>query len=259
MRSVIESAIRFAMGCAMNKSAKNFMKSGVARSLLIMLSFSPFGTVMADNFVVDKVYHPYVLPFEREFEWRLTSRQNDEGNLLMQRISAGHALSERTILELYVVGSRDENDDFSVASYELELRSMLTEQGQYWADWGVLFELEKQNDRNDWEIKSGILTEKEFGRFSLTTNVTLVYEWGETIKNEFEGEFKMKYRYRWIPEVQPAIEFYAAEDFIGVGPAFMGIRRFDGQKQLKWELGFIAGLNGDNKDHTLRMVLEYEF
>ena len=259
MRNVIESAIQFAMSCAMNKSVKNFIKSGGARSLLIMLSFSPFDTVMADNFVVDKVYHPYVLPFEREFEWRLTSRQNDEGNLLMQRISAGHALSERTILELYVVGSRDENDDFSVASYELELRSMLTEQGQYWADWGVLFELEKQNDRNDWEIKSGILTEKEFGRFSLTTNVTLVYEWGETIKNEFEGEFKMKYRYRWIPEVQPAIEFYAAEDFIGVGPAFIGIRRFDGQKQLKWELGFIAGLNDDNKDHTLRMVLEYEF
>ena len=32
----------------------------------------------ADNFTVDKVYHPYVLPFEREFEWRLTSRQNDD-------------------------------------------------------------------------------------------------------------------------------------------------------------------------------------
>ena len=97
MKKIIESAIRFAMSCAMNKSVKNFMKSGGALSLLIMLSFSPVGPVMADNFVVDKVYHPYVLPFEREFEWRLTSRQNDEGNLLMQRISAGHALSERTI------------------------------------------------------------------------------------------------------------------------------------------------------------------
>ena len=41
----------------------------------------------ADNFTVDKVYHPYVLPFEREFEWRLTSRQNDDGNVLMQRLS----------------------------------------------------------------------------------------------------------------------------------------------------------------------------
>ncbi len=231
----------------------------VLPALLVFLTVLTPMTANADNFTVDKVYHPYVLPFEREFEWRLTSRQNDNGNVLLQRISYGHALSERVVLEGYIVGNRDENDDFGMEGYELELRWMLTEQGKYWADWGTLFELEKQHNTDDWEVTAGILTEKEFGRFSLTTNIMLVYEWGETIESEFESEFRMKYRYRWIPEVQPAIEFYAAEDYIGVGPAFMGIRRFDGQRQLKWELGFIAGLNGDSKDHTLRMSLEYEF
>ncbi|MBJ2127947.1 hypothetical protein JC525_03255 [Alteromonas sp. IB21] len=215
--------------------------------------------VRADNFTVDKVYHPYVLPFEREFEWRLTSRQNDDGNVLMQRFSFGHALSEFLILEAYVVGARDENEDFGVEGYELELRWMMTEQGQYWADWGTLFELEKQHNTDDWEVKAGLLTEKEFGQFSLTTNITVVYEWGETVANEWESEFKAKFRYRWLPEIQPGVEVYVAEDFIGVGPAFMGIKRYDRQKQLKWELGFIAGLNGDSKDHTLRMSLEYEF
>ena len=213
----------------------------------------------ADNFTVDKVYHPYVLPFEREFEWRLTSRQNDDGNVLMQRFSFGHALSEFMILETYLVGARDENEDFGLESYEVELRWMMTEQGRYWADWATLFELEKQHNTDDWEVKAGILTEKEFGQFSLTTNVSLVYEWGQTVENEWESEFKAKFRYRWIPEVQPGLEVYVAEDFIGVGPAFMGIKRFDRQKQLKWELGFIAGLNGDSKDHTLRMSLVYEF
>lgn len=213
----------------------------------------------ADNFTVDKVYHPYVLPFEREFEWRLTSRQNDDGNVLMQRFSFGHALSEFMILETYLVGARDENQDFGLESYEVELRWMMTEQGRYWADWATLFELEKQHNTDDWEVKAGILTEKEFGQFSLTTNVSLVYEWGQTVENEWESEFKAKFRYRWIPEVQPGLEVYVAEDFIGVGPAFMGIKRFDRQQQLKWELGFIAGLNGDSKDHTLRMSLEYEF
>ncbi len=213
----------------------------------------------ADNFTVDKVYHPYVLPFEREFEWRLTSRQNDDGNVLMQRFSFGHALSEFMILETYLVGARDENEDFGLESYEVELRWMMTEQGRYWADWATLFELEKQHNTDDWEVKAGILTEKEFGQFSLTTNVSLVYEWGQTVENEWESEFKAKFRYRWIPEVQPGLEVYVAEDFIGVGPAFMGIKRFDRQKQLKWELGFIAALNGDSKDHTLRMSLEYEF
>ncbi|WP_414828874.1 hypothetical protein [Alteromonas sp. H39] len=228
-------------------------------ALLVLVTGLLSASAQADNFNVDKVYHPYVLPFEREFEWRLTSRQNDNGNVLMQRISYGHALSERIVLEGYIVGSRDENDDFGTEGYELEIRWMLTEQGKYWADWGALFELEKQHNTDDWEVTAGLLNEKEFGRFSLTTNVMLVYEWGETLEDEIEGEFRMKYRYRWIPEVQPAIEFYAAEGYVGVGPAFMGIRRFDGQRQLKWELGFIAGLNGDSKDHTLRMSLEYEF
>ena len=213
----------------------------------------------ADNFTVDKVYHPYVLPFEREFEWRLTSRQNDDGNVLMQRFSFGHALSEFMILETYLVGARDENEDFGLESYEVELRWMMTEQGRYWADWATLFELEKQHNTDDWEVKAGILTEKEFGQFSLTTNISLVYEWGQTVENGWESEFKAKFRYRWLPEIQPGVEVYVAEDFIGVGPAFMGIKRYDRQKQLKWELGFIAGLNGDSKDHTLRMSLEYEF
>ena len=84
----------------------------------------------ADNFTVDKVYHPYVLPFEREFEWRLTSRQNDDGNVLMQRFSFGHALSEFMILETYLVGARDENEDFGLESYEVELRWMMTEQAR---------------------------------------------------------------------------------------------------------------------------------
>ena len=229
------------------------------RFILMMCTVLATFAASADNFTVDRIYQPYVLPFEREFEWRLTSRQNDNGNVLMQRFSFGHALSEFVILEAYVVGARDENQDFGLESYELELRWMVTEQGQYWADWGTLFELEKQHNTDDWEAKAGILTEKEFGQFSLTTNVSLVYEWGETVANEWEGEFKEKFRYRWIPEVQPGIEMYVAEDYVGVGPAFMGIKRFDRQKQLKWELGFIAGLNGDSKDHTLRMSLEYEF
>lgn len=228
------------------------------RILLLVISVSP-ALAMADNFIVDKVYHPYVMPFEREFEWRLTSRQNDQGNILMQRVSFGHALSERTILEAYIVGARDDNANFGVNSYELELRWMLTEQGQYWADWGTLFELEKQHNTNDWEAKAGLLTEKEFGKYSLTTNVTLVYEWGETVEDEIEGQFKMKFRYRWMPEVQPAVELYMAENFIGIGPAFMGIRRFDHRRQLKWEAAFISGFNGDNKDHTLRFAMEYEF
>lgn len=227
--------------------------------LFLLLLGSLTGLAKADDFEVDKVYHPYVLPNEREIEWRVTSRQNDNGNLLSHRIALGHALSERITTEFYIVAERDNQGDFGLQGYELETRWMLTEQGQYWADWGLLFELEKQHDRDNWEFSTGVLFEKELGRTSLTLNGFITAEWGKDTESEMSAQFRMQYRYRWIPQLQPAIEIYTGDDYTGVGPAFMGIQRFDGQRQLKWEFAFIAGLNGENKDHTLRMAMEFEF
>lgn len=212
----------------------------------------------ADNFIVDRVYHPYVLPLEKELEWRFTSRQNDDGNLLNQRFAYGYSIAEDIMLQGFVVAERDAADNFGFAAFELELTWMLTEQGAQWADWGLLFEIEKLHDQDVWEFRSGVLTEKEFGRYSLTTNAIVQYEWGDDIENELETELRVQYRYRWIPQVQPAIEFYAGEGYMGIGPAFMGIQRYQGQKQLKWELGFITALNS-SKDHSLRFQLEFEF
>lgn len=225
--------------------------------LCAVLSFSK--VVWADGVVVDKVYHPYVLPNETEFEWRLMSRQTDTNTLLGQRIAFGQSVSDTVMIEGYLVGEKTTDDDFGLQAYELELRWMLTEQGELWADWGVLFEVEKMHASNDWEVTTGLLFEKEFGPTSLTLNFFGIYEWGENIEDEMEVEFRMKYRYRWLPQIQPAIEIYTGENFFGIGPAFMGIQRFNGQKQLKWEAGFITEVSNSGKDHTLRVALEYEF
>jgi len=216
-------------------------------------------TSWADGIQVDKVYHPYVLANERELEWRFTSRQNEAGNVLAQRFAYGQAISEYLTFEGYIVGERDETGDFGLQAYEIEARWMLTDQGELWADWGMLFELEKQHKKDAYELTTGLLFEKEFTQTSLTINALIVYEWGKDVQNEFETELRLKYRYRYLPALQPSIEIYTGEDFIGVGPGFMGVHRYEAQKQLKWELAFIAGLNGAPKDHTLRFALEYEF
>jgi hypothetical protein len=226
---------------------------------LWLLLISPFMT-LADGLVIDKVYQPYVLPFEREFEWRLISSQTEQNNRLGQRIGYGHAISEYLMLEGYVIAERDlESNNFEVQAYELEARWMLSEQGELWADWGVLFELENQNHKNRWEASSGVLVEKEFNRTSLTLNAFLIYEWGTGIEEEFELEFRAKYRYRYMPEFQPAIEIYSGEKFFGVGPAFMGVYRIERQRQIKWEMAFITELSQSGKDHTFRLGIEYEF
>lgn len=226
---------------------------------LLTLCLLNLSVSLADGIPVDKVYHPYVLANERELEWRFTSRQNDSGNVLAQRFAYGHAVSEYVTIEGYIVGERDDVGDFGLQAYEIEARWMLVDQGELWADWGMLFELEKQHKEDAFEFTSGILFEKEFTKTSLTINALIIYEWGQDIQNEFETEFRLKYRYRYITAFQPAFEIYTGEDFVGAGPAFMGIHRYQGQKQLKWEMAFIAGLNGDKKDHTLRFSLEYEF
>lgn len=235
------------------------MKSLYHLSCVLVLYFITISVCQADGTPVDKVYHPYVLANEREIEWRLTSRQNDNGNVLAQRFAYGHAISEYVTLEGYIVGERDDVGDFGLSSFELEARWMLTNQGELWADWGMLFEFEKQHKKDAYEFTTGVLFEKEFTQTSLTINALLVYEWGKDLQSEFETEFRLKYRYRYLPALQPSIEIYTGENFVGIGPGFMGVHRYQGQKQLKWELAFIAGLNGDAKDHTLRFALEYEF
>jgi len=229
----------------------------------ILMSYLSLNSILsfADGVVVDKVYSPYVLPQETEVEWRVMSRNSeDSGNQLGQRLGYGHSLTEYITLEAYLVGERElHSDNFGLAGYELEMRWMLTDQGQYWADWGVLFEIEKEHTKDNWEVSTGVLVEKEFGKTSLTVNLFAIYEWGHTIDNEWEAEARVKYRYRYLPQVQPALELYIGENYVGLGPAIQGIQRFDGQKQLKWEAAFITELSNNDKDHILRVALEYEF
>ncbi|WP_159822763.1 hypothetical protein [Colwellia sp. 20A7] len=227
--------------------------------IFLSISLVMSSIVYADGVVVDKVYHPYVLPNEREVEWRLFSHRESNNNKLAQRLAYGQSVNENLMLEFYLVGERDSNNDFDIVSYELEARWMLTEQGEYWADWGLLFEIEKETEQKNWEVTSGILVEKEFGRTSLTLNAFMIYEWGKTLKSELETEFRLKYRYRYIEQFQPAIEVYLGEDYLGIGPAFMGLQRFNAQKQLKWEVGFITGMDSRSKGHVLRVAVEYEF
>ncbi len=230
----------------------------------VFLMSASFSHAYAKSTAIDKIYHPYVLPDETEVEWRLLSQHNDDVNVLRQRLGYGFSLSEHVTMEGYLVGERNTADEFNLAAYELEIRWMLTEQGQYWADWGTLFTLEKKDAVNDWSAKAGIIFEKEIARTSLTMNFFVTQEWGNnpqnvTRKNETETDFRLQYRYRWLPQLQPAIEFYSGNDYLGVGPAFMGLQRFAREKQLKWEMGFIFGLNKNSAEQALRVNIEYEF
>ena len=208
---------------------------------------------------IDKVYHPYVEAGETETELRsIYESDGDESRdgRMLTRLGFGRSVTERLFLEAYLIGEDLPGGRIELEAYEAEARLQLTEQGEYWADWGLLFELERERESGEWEAASKLLVEKESGRWSATVNLGLEYEHEV---QEFESSLAAQLRYRQSPRFEPAVELYAGEQTLGIGPVIAGAASFGAGSALSWEFGIIAGLDDDTADRTLRLLVEYEF
>jgi hypothetical protein len=229
---------------------------------LLLLSLCLPAVAMADGRVVDKVYHPYVQPLEREIDYRYVYQKQSshpDDNDIAQQVGYGFSLSRNTAMSLYLIGQRQSDENYQLTGYEAEVRWMLTEQGQLSWDYGMLFELERSDEERNYEFTTGLLMEKEFPVTSLAINALLVHEWGETVETEWEAEFRLQYRYRYLPWLQPSVEVYSGEDYNGFGPGFMGVHKFTPMRQLKWEAAWVFPMDSDTIDNTARFALRYEF
>ena len=216
----------------------------------------------ADGSIIDKVYHPYVQPLERELELRASLE--DGSNALTEdrqtwHLGYGMAFNDNWFGEAYLIARKDSMDSFRLSAYELEALWQITEQGEYAADWGMLFELGAAESPDAMEISTTLLVEKEWQRWTGTANLKASYEFGDDISNEFETALALQARYRLSMSLEPALEFYSSENILGAGPVIMGSRRLGQGRQLHWETGMIVGLQADTPDRTFRLLLEYEF
>lgn len=176
---------------------------------------------LADGAVIDKVYHPYVDALEKEIEYRVLFQDEQVGLLSpsqLHQLSIGTAFSDRWFGEFYVVGEKSRQGSFDIEAYEVELKWQLTEQGEYFADWGLLFEYETETEVDIDEFRIGILTEKEWGRMSGTANLMFTQEWGDDINDEFESSLSLQTRYRYSSFFEPGLEFYRGQTATGIGP-----------------------------------------
>jgi len=225
--------------------------------LLILITFAT--TVSADGLAIDKVYHPYVQAQERELEWRMISANGQQ----KQRLGFGKSLSDNIFIEGYLVGDKtnvnhNNDNDIDIVSSELEAKWQLTEQGEYSIDWGAITELQRSK-YNNWKFSSSLLMEKEWGRWVGTANLSAIYEWGDTIKDDLESSLALQTRYRYSRYFEPAVEFYSGQFTRGLGPVVMGEMKFSGRKKLHWEAGSIIGLDSKTPKNTLRLLVELEF
>ncbi len=216
----------------------------------------------ADGLAVDKIYHPYVQPLERELELRGTGyRETREGRqrVWLSRAGYGQAVSDTLFLEGYLIFEDSEAESLRLEAYELELLWQLTEQGEYFADFGLLFELEKGHRAAAWEFSARLLAETETGRFSHTLNASLTQEWGSEIDDELETALAWQSRYRYRRGFEPALELFVAQETLAAGPMALGQVKLRGTRSLMWQAGVIFGLDSTTPDEVIKLSLEYEF
>ena len=183
---------------------------------------------LADGSNIDKVYHPYVQPLEKEIEWRALYQSDNEqlrDRIQKHRLGYGQSINENWFAEIYLIGENSPQQNFELDEVELEALWQMTEQGEYAADWGMLFEVERALDKNVNEVSASLLTERQWDRWVGTANLALIYEWGSDVDNELETALALQGKYRYSRLLEPAIEFYSSQGGQGTGPVLLGSQR----------------------------------
>lgn len=219
-------------------------------------------TGYADGTGIDKVYHPYVHAMEREVELRASI---EDGNNAVSddrqtwRLGYGQALGEHWFGELYLHAEQNNHQDLKLSKYEAEALWQATEQGEYPVDAGLLLDVERNRDADITEVSGTLLLERDWGRWTGTANARFMYEFGSDIHNEPEPATALQLRYRYRMAFEPAVEYYNAQNIVGVGPVVLGDLRLGAGNRLHWEAGVIEGIGKQTPNSTLRLLLEYEF
>jgi len=214
-----------------------------------------------NTFAVDKVYHPYVEPSERELAYRVTGFKDGDGRADTQvhRFGVGYGVTDHVAIDAYFIGTKEGGDTLKVEAYALELLWQLNEQGADWLDTALQFELE--HAEGDYtELSVGFISEKEISaRWSAAANFIAHYETGPKPKDDFEGEMAAQIRYRFFPQFEPAAEAYWDENVIAVGPAAVGMLQLDEHNRLKWQAAALQSTKQTWAHRIFRLSLEWEF
>ena len=199
---------------------------------------------------------------EKEIEYRVLYEDDSDDVVdgrTRHKLGYGKSISDQFFVEFYVTGADEPGDRLELESYEAEVKWQLSEQGEYDNDWGLLFELEKEHGDSIWEASTTLIVLREWSDWVAIGNLSVIYEWGSDIDNEWETAFAGQLRYRNSEQIEPGIEFYQSQDTQGIGPVLTGLWRLGDGKKLNWEFGAILGTNNDTADVNWKLNIEYEF
>jgi high-affinity iron transporter len=219
-----------------------------------------------------KVYSPRVVKGENEIEYRGfhdfdkdDSRDGGEKHLF----AVGRGFTDYWFSELYSVYAKEPGASFKHDAFEWENLFQLTEQGKYWADFGLLAEYEL-TDHGANEIALAPIIEKTVDRWVGTVNLFFEREVGSGSEDGTTFAYAARLKYLLHPQFEPAIEafgepghfnhfgsFNAQEHW--AGPAVYGAVGLGGTRKLVYSAAYLLGETSVSSDNRAILRLEYEF
>jgi FTR1 family protein len=219
------------------------------------------------------VYSPIVEGGERALEYRGhhdVDSAADRDGVEQHKLELEYAPTARWMTELGGEWEKEPGERLKATEIFFENVFQLTEQGQYWADFGVLAEYAHSLAKGGRDaLEVGVLAEKQIGASVATLNLTAEREFERGAKAETEYAFLWRYRMRQAFE--PGIELHGEfgewgefgrlkEHAHQAGPALLGrIPSAGGRGAFRYEAALLLGLTKASPNSTFRVMLEWEF
>jgi high-affinity iron transporter len=242
--------------------------AAIAPVLLAALAlFAPCPDAHADHVVYSPLVEEGEIAIELRGHYDIDGDDARDG-AQAHKVDLEWAPFARWRTELVGEFEREPGEDLEATEIAWENVFQLTEQGQYWADVGLLAEYAHSlEDDGEDAIELGLLGQKEIGRSDVRIN--LIFERELEDGADVEMEYRWQYRYRLGSAFEPGLEMYGELGEWGemgsfddheqqLGPAVFGKLRTAGGA-VRYEAGVLFGLTNETPDTTVRLLLEYEF
>ncbi len=223
-----------------------------------------------------KVYTPLIETGVVEFEYRgahTFDADPAKDGAESQKFSVGYGVTDWWFLEAYGAWARDPGGNTNFDGTEWESVFQLTQPGEYWANFGLLAEYERvQNRKTDSdEVVLGSLIERDFGPTTTDLNLVFSRQIGPQITQRGIGfGYRWQTRWRLLPEFQPGFEAYGDLGPLGavnplreqqhlLGPIAQGRFRLGAiPGNLQYNVGYLFGLTRQSPGGAVKLILEYE-
>jgi len=215
-----------------------------------------------------KVYSPGVSYGEREVEYRgFATGAGQQGFAF----SASYSPTSYWESEAYEVLHRAPGGPLVGDRVNVEERFQLAPAGEYWADTGVIVDMEIPERAGDpVEEEFTPIVEKQFGRLLLTLNPTLEWQSGSNYAPGTDFHYAGRVEYLLNNYFAPAAEFFGEPGVIGnfpnaseqthlAGPALYGTWRPGSRRTVNYSVALLYGLNAATPVRAVVTRLELEF